>query len=261
MGRGSLPWHVPERAAVRLHFEMQLKGFCTSMFFRTAGGCAWRDRGGHHMATETADSQDSGTIYSITFQNQSGSDLDFLMFQQPPPGPDFGALAWFAKPIPPGGNSKFEWRRTYEFVWGETGHLSPGVAFRAAQTVGADLKYTNAIELTRQGSAIVFTNAKSEQPAHGFNISVSSLVPANMVSVGLGMAGRPFFVRQALPNLRYQFMVDPPVYWIAAGSFQEGEVLDVEAIDKVQVKFEPNIFNVTATYDADGSWKLKNDLG
>lgn len=213
------------------------------------------------MATGTADSQSSGTIYSITFQNQSGSNLDFLIFQQPPAGPDLGTLAWFVKPIPIGGDCKFEWRQTYEFVWGETGHLSPGEVFRVAQTVGADLKYTNAIELTRQGSAIVFTNAKSEQPAHGFKITVSSLVPANMVSVGLGMAGRPFFVRQALPNLLYQFMVDPPVYWIAAGSFRQGEVLDLEAIDKFQVKFEPNIFNVTATYDADGNWKLKNDLG
>lgn len=213
-------------------------------------------------ATNSTAAQTGAQVYSITFKNESNQDSNFVCYQQLSTTPSLGELAWFSEPVAKGASTKLEWRETYEFVWGETGSLAPREIFTAGQSVPAAEQYTNTVELTREGSAIVFANATSLQPPQGFNIRVSTLVPSDMISVGMGMAGSPFAVMQAMRGGLHTFVLDRRTYWIVGAPFKKGEVLDPQQLpNAVQVKFEPNIYNVTATYTPEGGWRLENDLG
>ncbi|WP_326808337.1 hypothetical protein OHB04_24810 [Streptomyces sp. NBC_01775] len=51
-------------------------------------------------------------------------------------------------------------------------------------------------------------------------------VPANTASVGLGMSNSPFCAVQARPGTTLEFTPHRPAYFLTAGNFAQGEVLD-----------------------------------
>ncbi len=66
--------------------------------------------------------------YTLRFKNRSGSQHDFLCYQQ---GinvntPYVYTLAWFAKPVANGVDVDFTWSIDYSFVWSEQGTLMFG---------------------------------------------------------------------------------------------------------------------------------------
>lgn len=83
-----------------------------------------------------------------------------------------------------------------------------------------------------------------------------------MVAIGLSMQNAPIFAFEANPNLIHVITVGASEYWIAAGSYKQGEILDIERIEnKCRVRFDPNIFAVKATLDEDNKWTLENEIG
>lgn len=70
------------------------------------------------------------------------------------------------------------------------------------------------------------------------------------------MSGKGTFVTQAQPNLHLVFTPHPR-YWIAAGTFTEGEVLDQETItNAAEVAFPANVYAMQAVLAADNTWTV-----
>lgn len=197
--------------------------------------------------------------YSITFVNESSKEQDFMIYQSLA---EKTGLAWFAEPIRIGGNRKFEWRETFGFVWANMPKFAPGSVFIAEETVPASVDYNNNIEFSRQGSNFFFQNANDKGGKGNLTIKTTDLVPAGMVALGLSMQNAPMFAYEAETNRTNIITVGAIEYWIVAGNFKQGEVLDLKQIENnCRVKFPPNIFAVKATLDANGTWTLENEIG
>lgn len=197
--------------------------------------------------------------YTLTAINNSTNAGNFCVFQQ---DPDLGvsnvlSLAWFSKFAHPSTVVKFTWTIEYNFVWSETGVLTPGVVFDASQTFDADLQNSNQITLTYAGGYNFINQTKGPKPGILY-IKEDSTIPPKQASVGIGMSGFGTFVVQAQPNLNLNFSPHPR-YYIAFGNFTQGEVLDISEMTNVaEVAFATNVYSMTAILGADNGWTVKS---
>lgn len=173
------------------------------------------------------------TAYSLTVQNNSSGYTNFCMFQSPPDtnlGVQVQTLAWFVEPAYPTTSVTFNWDVDYSFCWSETGPLSPGVTFTASQVWAADpLDPTlQAVQFHHAEHAYTFERLPadlSRQPGNLYIVQGSD-VPLRDASVGIGMSGSGTHAVDAQPNLNLIFTPHPR-YWLVAGDFVHGEVLDM----------------------------------
>jgi rhizosphere induced protein len=204
------------------------------------------------------------TNYRLKVINNSSNYADFCVYQQDPDlgVPDVQSLAWFAKPLFPTTVATFTWTIDYSFVWSETGELKPGVLFEASQVWPADpsnpadsqvlFSYLDEAYSFEHGVAVPTPKPGSlyirEQPT----------IPLKQASVGVGMAGSGTFAVQAQPNSLLTF-TPHPAYWVTAGTFEQGEVLDIGSIlgDSAEIQFPPGVYNMTAILNLDNTWTVK----
>jgi len=206
---------------------------------------------------------EAATSYRLKVINDSSNYADFCVYQQDPKlgVPKVQSLAWFAKPLFPTTVANFTWTIDYSFVWSETGELKPGVLFEASQVWPADpgdpldsqvlFTYLDQAYTFEEGEAVLTPQLGSlyvrEQPA----------IPLKQASVGIGMAGSGTFAVQAQPNTLLTF-TPHPAYWITAGTYQQGEVLDIGAItEAAEIQFPPGVFNMTAILKLDNTWTVQ----
>lgn len=197
------------------------------------------------------------TRYSLVVKNNSNNSGSFCLYQkQPDLLPNAYSLAWFARPTRPTTMTSFDWTLDYSFVWSETGRLVPGVIFDASEMVPADPASANQITLTNNGGAFTFQDQSHGPQSGTLYIREASSIPMNLAAVGIGMSGSGTFVTQAQPNMNLQF-TPRPSYWIAFGNFEQGEVLDVEALSNTaQIEFPPGVYSMEATLNADNTWTI-----
>lgn len=82
-----------------------------------------------------------------------------------------------------------------------------------------------------------------------------STVPNGLASVGIGMSNAGTFALPALTNILSEFTPEP-TYYVAAGvSVQQGEVLEEEVSNSVQIEFA-GVTSLTATFNADHTWTV-----
>ena len=212
-----------------------------------------------------------GTQYSLRVVNQSTNFVDMCVYQDDPDlgVPDVMSLAWFAKPAYPSTTVNFRWTIDYSFVWSETGELIPGVFFDASQVWPADPSVVKPSTADTAGnqvgyahpsrSAYTFTSTPTSGAKVGtLYVKEASDLPLKQASVGIGMSGSGTFAVQAQPNMNLTF-TPHPVYYLAAGTFAQGEVLDIGSItNSVRIAFPPGTFSMTATLQADNTWKVQN---
>jgi rhizosphere induced protein len=200
--------------------------------------------------------------YTLRFRNRSGRTLDFLCFQQHPDvaTPNIQLLAWFAKPVADATEYDFTWTLTYDFAWREIGHLASEITYQGQEVVPANLEDANHITLTHQDDAFAFGKPMAGDPRGAITILCDNTVPPGEAQVGIGMAGAPVFLVTAEPNMTYEF-TPKPEYWITAGTFATGQVIDVSTVAKpVQIVFPPNVDAMTATLDGNGQWTIEQEL-
>lgn len=190
--------------------------------------------------------------------------LGFVVFQNPDGLNVPGAvpLAWLTARVAPRSNVTFTWTVDYSFLQSETGMLVPGVRVVPQQSVPAtpgdpnrdhvQLDYMN-------GMFTLTTPSRGDASGQAGALQISQLanVPLGRASVGIGMSGAGTFVTPAQPNSILVFNVPPPRYWIAAGEFTPGEVLDPETITNVaEVTFADGATAMQAVLDTARRWTV-----
>jgi hypothetical protein len=216
--------------------------------------------GHHHIAYRSLAAEDGGTPYKLTLKNESAAAWTFYVYQKlPQPVADVFSLAWFASPfvIVPGNKISFEWQIDYNFVWGATGVVMPGVTFDASGEILADPAGDNTTTFSTQPGPNL-SAAVQAPPSGSLVINDASNVPNNTFSVGIGMSGTGTYVVQAGPNLKHTF-TPTPSYWVAAGSnVKVGTVLNIQTITQTaEAKFPVNVFSLTGTLDQSNKWTFK----
>ncbi|GAA2577671.1 hypothetical protein GCM10010435_62300 [Winogradskya consettensis] len=215
-----------------------------------------------------------GTTYELAITNQSDQELDFCLYQDNPniSNSKVMSTAWLKKTLAPTSQGKFTWTVDWSFMWDETGTPAPGVSFEVGQTWPADPSASNTwstptvggdqVNLTYNASndTYTFETGKGQHnppPQDGIlYIYQQNPIPPGQASIGLGMSGKPVYALQAEPNLHANFDATP-VYYITAGTYTEGIVLDVTQItEKAEVQFPTNVFSMTATLTSTNIWSV-----
>ncbi len=81
-------------------------------------------------------------------------------------------------------------------------------------------------------------------------------IPVGQASVGIGMSGFGTFVAPAQPNMNLIFTPNPE-YWITFGTYVQGEVVDITAVNNpAQIKFPLNVYSMTAILNPDNTWTI-----
>jgi hypothetical protein len=212
---------------------------------------------GIQVSYRNLEAKDAGTPYALTLVNQSAAPWTFYVYQKLPAlASDIFSLAWFASPfvITVGNQVSFNWDITYDFVWGATGTIMPGVTFSAGGTMDADPAGANTTDFSAQPGPNL-SPAVQDPPAGSLVINDAFNVPNDTFSVGIGMSGTGTYAVQAGTNLIHTF-TPTPSYWVGAGqNVQVGTVLDIQTVTQsAEVSFPVNKFNATGTLDQSNKW-------
>ncbi|SFR68018.1 hypothetical protein [Anaeromicropila populeti] len=204
------------------------------------------------MTSYTLDVKHNGTDYGnfCIYQTYDGQDDDIR------------SLVWFSKAAHPGTQLRFEWNIDYSFVWSEKGVLIPGVIFNASEVEETDPSNTNlnTIGFTKDKGAYHFTSTEDSTKSGKLGIACSELIPANSVSIGIGMSGNPAYACVAAPSLKYTFSPHP-TYWIAFGNYEEGAVIDVNCMtQKYAIKFPVNTFERSLQLCPNNTWGSMDNM-
>jgi hypothetical protein len=202
------------------------------------------------------------TQYQLTVVNNSVNFVDLCVYQSQPDLStyDVQTLAWAVKPTNPTGTVVFTWEEDYSFVWAHNGALAAGVQFVSSQAWPADPSDPNLQQVlfTMANSAYTFEQgAAVPNPVTGsLYIGETDQIPLNQASVGIGMSGSGTHIVSAQPN-QVLMLTPHPEYWITAGTFTQGTVIDVEQITNVgDLVFPPGVFALNATLNVDNTWTV-----
>lgn len=209
--------------------------------------------------------QPGATRLELRVVNNSTQFQDLCVYQQPLDlgVPNALSLAWLTAPAWPSTTVAFNWTETYNFVWGQTGPLVPGTVFRSGQTWDADpnsqalqqvqLDYAQGAFTFEQGPAL-----GNPQPGSLYIRELAS-IPIDTGTAGIGMSGSGTFVVPAMPNINLVFTPHPN-YWVTAGTFVNGTVIDIEQItNTAEIRFPAGVTSMVATLGPDNNWTVRPD--
>lgn len=200
------------------------------------------------------------TKYSLTVNNNSQNYGNICVFQTLPDQPDnFMSLAWFSKAAHCGTSVEFEWTTDYNFLWTDQGEMKPGVTFKASQVIDAkpaDIT-KNSVAFTKEYGAYRFAETSKYTKEGTLGIYTDQTVPHGEASVGIGMSGNGTFAVTATPN--YNFVFKPhPRYWVVFGTYQVGEVMDIESMSNaVEIVYDSGVFSRAVDLQNDNTWKVR----
>jgi hypothetical protein len=210
----------------------------------------------------------AGTQYVLDVVNETEDFHDFCVYQVDPDigDPDVMSLAWLTKGAEKGTGLQFTWTIDYTFIWSETGPLVPGATFSASEIWPADPSIVGVCDGKTPGNQVgltfhqdhqtyEFTSTATKGAEKGsLYVAEDGTLPSDRASVGIGMGGSGTFAVQAKPNLHVAF-TPHPVYYLMAGSFKKGEVLDIGVYsDSVNIEFDHGVFEKKAILQADNTW-------
>ncbi len=199
--------------------------------------------------------------YTLNFKNESSQKGNACIFQTDPNlgVHDVLSLAWLSKSACPSTELKFKWSVNYCYTWSRQGELKPGIVYDASQTWNADLTSRNAVDFVKDTAldAYTFENLTAGPQDGHLYIYEKRNVGAKECAVGIGMSGSGTFVVGSQPNMQLQFSPHPK-YWMVFGSFQQGEVLDIEKVTATaqELAFPVNQYSMNVTLNADNTWSV-----
>jgi hypothetical protein len=191
----------------------------------------------------------AGQPYSLTVLNENAKWQQFALFQTIPqiigPSIDPTSLAWMVGGAAAGSpdnpsQSAFNWTIDYSVTVGyiqQQGSTTSPRSFQTASSVGVMIDTQNTVPVTYQGPFPYGAPGFPAGPTDGVkglivakadnNIPTVAVQASKSVylNVGIAMAGKPTVAVQLEPNITYQF-TPKPRYYILAGSFLQGQVID-----------------------------------
>ncbi len=196
--------------------------------------------------------------YSVIFKNNSSQAGSAYLYQTDPKA-SASSLVWLSRYAFPTTSVSFQWKQDYGLCWSQTGALQAGVVVTATQYWDSDLTTDNEVTLNYapQHRAFTFEDQRQGTPAGSLIIQTANTIPADVASVGIGMAGSPILMTQAAANMTYMF-TPKPEYWIAFGYNIQGEVIDISTMNNpTQIQFPANIYSMTAILNPDLTWTIE----
>lgn len=196
--------------------------------------------------------------YSVIFRNNSSKAGSAYLYQTDPEA-SASSLVWLSRYAFPTTSVSFQWKQDYGFCWSQTGVLQTGVVVAASQYWDSDLTTNNEVTFNYapQYRAFTFEDQHQGPQAGSLVIQNTNTIPADVASVGIGMAGSPILMSQAAANITYMF-TPKPEYWIAFGYNTQGEVIDISTVNSpAQIQFPANIYSMTAILNPDLTWTIE----
>lgn len=172
-------------------------------------------------------------------------------------GDPFGT-AWIVQEIGRGNTREYGWNIVYRFVWSAQ-RTENGYAWSATNSAEADpnSKTKCAITFTHDGD-FKFEPKQVAAP-YGDHLAIhstSQVPPPSRTpsSVGISIDGKTVVVADSGPNLTATFTLHP-TYYIGAGSFTQGEMIDVASMtDLHEIKYQNNEIARWVTLNPDNTW-------
>jgi hypothetical protein len=200
-----------------------------------------------------------GDQYTLIFINNSKNLADVCIYQDDPDMKvqDVMSLAWITKRVAPTTTVEFTWEIDYCFVWSEQAELEPGLRFVASQTwEDASLSDNNTVTFRMTEGAYTFSDLTWSGYEGNLYIIGDRSLPIREAFVGIGVAGAAVYVAPAQP--RWDWIYTPkPLYYITFGTFEPGEVLDVESIShKAPFQYQGPCHSLTAVLEEDNTWDI-----
>jgi hypothetical protein len=203
------------------------------------------------------------TQYSLTIFNNSTQFQDLCVYQKPVDlgVPNAVSLAWFTAPAWPNTTVTFTWTLDYSFMWSQTGSLKPGVTFEAQQVVAADPNdlTSNQIQFDFRDGAFTFVPGPAAGNAETGSLYIGQQggVAPKTAMVGIGMSNAGTFAAEAQPNINLVFTPHPE-YWVTAGTFTQGQVVNIEEItNEAEVPYD-STFSMQAVLGSDNLWTVSS---
>lgn len=188
--------------------------------------------------------------------NESASAGTVCIFQTlRKPLPDPLTLAWMTKAMAPASRALFDWEERFELHWRER---EPAIT--SWQSLAVDPDGTNDVTLTydRRRGFYAFRNAVTGPKPGKLYLRQGGDIPLRRAQIGLGMDGRALQFVDAQPNVT--FVVRTAVrYWIAFGSFTEGEAIDLATLrgSIAELPFSGGIRALEAVFRSDHHWQIR----
>jgi hypothetical protein len=222
------------------------------------------------------------TQYTLTVRNESTSYEQFAVYQTDPgisvaavpltsyeqfavyQTTDLGVsvaavpLVWQDVRMKANAETGLSWNSDYSLSWSNSADLKPGSVYHPDQTlpVSPGVAREDGAELTDTHGVLGMHRASPPKQAAGtLSLEELSTVPTGGVSVALGMSGRPASVLKAEPNQTLYFTPHPN-YWIKAGTFTEGEVINPRTgSEPLRLNFGTK-GAITVTFHKGGRWTV-----
>ncbi len=180
------------------------------------------------------------STYTLSVKNSSVNNTRFAVFQKAPDtvsGQNVFTLAWFSKYAYQKTIAEFSWKINYSAVWSRPDQrLQPGVICKTSAGIPVDPFADNTVSLSydKNNDAFHFGDVTVGSPGSIFtncdNSVPNSKTTENVVAgVGIGMSGSGTFLVYTQPNINLTW-IPKPKYYLIAGDYKEGEILDVQTI-------------------------------
>jgi hypothetical protein len=199
------------------------------------------------------------TQYTLTVKNESNSQTEYAVYQTDPGFPSVAVpLVWEDVRVKANAETGLSWNADYSLSWSNSADLKPGSVYHPVQTlpVSPGVVREDGAELTDTHGVLGMHRASPPKQADGtLSLEELSTVPRGDASVALGMSGRPASVLKAEPNQTLYFTPHPN-YWIKAGTFTEGEVINPRTgSEPLRLNFGTK-GAITITFHKGGHWTV-----
>lgn len=205
--------------------------------------------------------------YTLRVKNASTNNTNFAVFQKLPDtesGKDIFTLAWFSKYAFENTIAEFGWSIDYSAIWSRPGQeLKAGVICKTGQTIPVDIDGNNnklALTYSREHDAFNFEPAEKGTKGSiltncDSSVPNTSKTPSGAAGIGIGMSGSGVFLASTQPNMK-KIWTPKPKYYVVAGSYKQGEILDVQTIygDAKEIVFN-GISTVSVTLNDKNEWE------
>jgi hypothetical protein len=204
--------------------------------------------------------------YSLTVANQSElPSPTFALFAVLPNAAKAEVLhlAWLTRQVNANNQCTFGWDMDWAFTWSAQGTRRSSAGSYTWQGGGS----LEANPETPDKCQAVFSYNGDFQLEHGVRAPVGDTlwlhddgtVPRPSVqlsSVGISLNGSPVCAVEAGPSLDQTFTVHP-TYYIDAGTYQQGQMIDVSTVTTFQeIRFENGATAQTVKLSSDNGWSV-----